>query len=470
MIRPPALSFLVGLVFIVVCPAEQSPNLIFIMADDLGYGDLGCFGQEKIKTPALDRLAAEGMKLTDFYAGSTVCAPSRAVLMTGQHTGRTWVRGNSREPGVQDLRDEDVTVAEVFKKAGYVTAMCGKWGLGDVGSAGEPSKQGFDYFYGYLNQHHAHNYYPTFLIENGQRVPLRNTPENEGEFGQGWAKGKFDYTHDLIVAKSMEWLEENHEKPFFLYLPYTIPHANNEANKALGDGQEVPNYGIYANEGWSNPDKGQAAMITRMDRDIGNLVTKLKTWGIAERTLVIFTSDNGHHKEGGNDPEFFNANGPLRGMKRDLTDGGIRVPTIAWWPGRIAAGSESDHVAYHGDLMAVACELTQQPLPEQETQSISFLPALLGEGTQKKHRYLYWEFYERGGKQAVRFDNWKAIRQPMFSGNVELYDLKNDIGEEQDLASEKPDLVRKAKVMMNEAHVPHENWKVRGAPAKKPSA
>ena len=446
------------------------PNLIFIMADDLGYGDLGCFGQKHIKTPVLDKLAAEGMKLTDFYAGSTVCAPSRSVLMTGQHTGRTWVRGNSSKPGVQDLRDKDITVAEVLKDAGYATAMAGKWGLGELGSEGVPAKQGFDYFFGYLNQHHAHNYYPTFLIENEERYPLRNEVTGGTPRGEGWATKKVDYSHDIIVEKAMTWLEKNKDKPFFLYLPFTIPHANNEGTRGTGDGQEVPEYGIYADKDWSNPDKGQAAMVTRMDRDIGVLVDKLKEWGIAENTLVIFTSDNGHHKEGNNDPEFFDANGPLKGMKRDLTEGGIRVPTIAWWPGKIKPGTSTDHIAYHGDLMALACELSGQPMPEQETQSVSFLPALTGDGEQKKHDYLYWEFYERGGKQAVRFGNWKAIRIPMHTGKTQLFNLEKDIGEENDLADQNPDIVKKAEAMMKEAHVPNANWVKRAAPPKKKPA
>ena len=365
------------------CQAAEGPNVIFIMADDLGYGDLGCFGQKKIKTPHLDKMAAEGMKLTDFYAGATVCAPSRCVLMTGKHTGRCRVRGNSSSE-IQRLHDEDFTVAEMFKKAGYATGMFGKWGLGDLlGSTGHPNKQGFDEFYGYLSQFHAHNYYPSFLIRNHEVVKLRNVPDKENEKGAGWAKEKIDYTHDLIVAEGMKWLEANRNKQFFLYLPFTIPHANNEGTGGTGDGQEVPDHGIYADKDWPNPDKGQAAMISRMDRDIGNLFAKLKEFDIDEKTLVIFTSDNGHHKEGGNNPDFFDANGPLRGMKRALYEGGIRVPTIARWPNKIKAGTESKHAGYFGDLFATACELTGQNTPDG-LQSISFLPALLGK-EQKKH-------------------------------------------------------------------------------------
>lgn len=456
--------------------AADKPNLIFILADDLGYGDLGCFGQEKIQTPQLDQMAAEGMKLTNFYAGSTVCAPSRSVLMTGQHTGRTWVRGNSREADAQTLRPEDVTVAEKFKDAGYATALIGKWGLGELGTTGHPNEQGFDYFYGYLNQRHAHNYYPTFLIRNQEKVPLKNTvatewaakqkAENLPDDGAGWAppEGRIEYSHDLIADEAINWVDQKAggEQPFFLYLALTIPHANNEGTRGTGNGQEVPNYGIYSEEDWTEPNKGQAAMITRMDRDIGRLLAKLREKGVAENTLVLFSSDNGHHKEGGNDPEFFDANGPITGMKRDLTEGGIRVPTLAWWPGKIAPGSVSDHVGYSGDLMATACALTDQDVPEN-TQSISFLPTLLGKPEeQKQHEYLYWEFYEKGSRQAVRFGDWKAIREPMFTGEVQLYNLAEDLAEETDVSGEKPDVVAKAVRFMEEAHQDNPNWVVRG--------
>ncbi|MEX2578416.1 MAG: arylsulfatase [Verrucomicrobiales bacterium] len=462
--------------------AEAKPNIVFIMADDLGYGELGSFGQEKIQTPELDRMAQEGMKLTSFYAGSTVCAPSRSVLMTGQHTGRTWVRGNAgaADRGPQTLRPEDVTVAEKLKEAGYATALTGKWGLGELDSVGHPNRQGFDYFYGYLNQRHAHNYYPTFLVRNDEVVPLKNVVSSEWEAkrvasgapddGAGWAhpEGRIEYSHDLIADEALTWLDETagEDAPFFLYLALTIPHANNEGGRGTGDGQEVPDHGIYADkdeaEGWSDPNKGQAAMITRMDRDVGRLLEKLREKGVAENTLVIFTSDNGHHKEGGNDPEFFDANGPLKGMKRDLTEGGIRVPTIAWWPGEIEPGSESDHPAYLGDFMATACDLAGIETPEN-TQSISFLPTLRGQPeSQKEHDYLYWEFYERGSKQAVRFGDWKAIRQPIFTGQTALYDLSEDLGEENDVSGDHPDIVAKAAAYMEEAHKPNPNWKPRG--------
>ena len=466
-----------ALLFSVFCGtanATEKPNLIFILADDLGYGDLGCFGQEKIQTPRLDEMAAKGMKFTQFYAGSTVCAPSRCVLMTGQDTGHCRIRGNGAAEA-QTLAPKDITVAEKLKEAGYNTALMGKWGLGELGSTGHPNRQGFDEFYGYLNQRHAHNFYPEFLIRNEEQVALRNITSPKWESmriaskkpvdGAGFAtpEGRIDYSHDLIMDETMKWVKKQAETeaPFFLYLALTIPHANNEGTRGTGDGQDVPDYGIYNSKDWTNPNKGQAAMITRMDRDIGKLVDLLAEKGIADDTLVFFTSDNGHHKEGGNDPEFFDANGPLRGMKRDLTEGGIRVPTIAYWPNTTPAGVEEDHIASFADWMATACDLAGVETPA-DTQSLSFAPTLLGSPEeQKQPEYLYWEFYEKGSKQAVRFGDWKAIRKPMFDGKIELYNLADDIGEENDLGGAEPELVKKAESLMEKAHVPNPMWKIR---------
>lgn len=454
--------------------ASDRPNLVFILADDLGYGDLGCYGQERIKTPRLDQMAAEGMKFTQFYAGSTVCAPSRCVLMTGMDTGHCRVRGNGVAEA-QTLRPEDVTVAELLKAQGYATALTGKWGLGELGTTGHPNKKGFDFFYGYLNQRHAHNYFPPFLIENSTIVPLPNKPDPRWEsmrVERGWEEngagfaapdGRIAYSHKLIMERADRWIREQakSDDPFFLYLPLTIPHANNEGTRGTGNGQEVPDYGIYAAENWPDPNKGQAAMITLMDRDIGRLVDLLASLGLTENTLVFFTSDNGHHKEGGNDPEFFDANGPLRGMKRDLTEGGIRVPAIAYWPGKIEAGAVTDHISGFTDWMATACDLSGADLPKG-TQSISFLPTLFGKPEdQKEHEFLYWEFYEKGSKQAVRFGDWKAIRKPMLDGKLELYNLTNDLGEENDLAAAHPDKAAKAAKYMEEGHVPNPLWKIR---------
>lgn len=468
----------------VQCSAQTraQPNLIFILTDDLGYGDLGCYGQKRIQTPRLDQMAAEGMRFTDFYAGNTVCAPSRSVLMTGLHMGHTHVRGNASGPDMskQSLRDKDVTVAEVLKSAGYTTGLCGKWGLGDDalgGRAGLPRKQGFDFFYGYLNQVHAHNYYPEFLWRNESKEKLANvvTPaaRSYGGFTGGWATVKVDYTHDLIANEAIEFIQEKgssaEKKPFFLYLALTIPHANNEATRGVGDGQEVPDHGIYADKEWSNPDKGQAAMITRMDSDVGRILDLLDELNISENTVVMFSSDNGPHNEGGHHPELFDPAGPLRGMKRALYEGGIRVPMIVRWPGTTPPGTTSDHVGYFGDLMATAAELAGVDGPAG-TDSVSFVPTITGNSdSQRPHDYLYWEFYEQGGRQAVRSGKWKAIRQPWQTAqsNTELYDLSRDIGETKDLAKDNPDVVKRLEAMMDKAHTPHPNWQPRGRAPRK---
>ena len=455
--------------------AEQ-PNVIFILADDLGYGDLGCYGQKLIKTPRLDRMAKEGMLFTNFYAGNTVCAPSRSVLMTGQHMGHTFVRGNAGGPDMskQSLRDQDVTVAEVLKSSGYRTGLCGKWGLGDEitgGQSGLPRRQGFDFFYGQLNQVHAHNYYPEFLWRNEQKEKLKNVVQlndkSYGGFTGGWATKRVDYTHDLVANEALSFIKRNAGgnetgKPFFLFLSLTIPHANNEGTRGTGNGQEVPDYGQYADKDWTDPNKGQAAMISRMDSDVGKILDLLEELNISEQTLVMFSSDNGPHNEGGHNPKLFDPAGPLRGMKRDLYEGGIRVPMVARWPGTTPPGSTSDHIGYFGDLMATVAELSETECPKN-IDSISFAPTLKAKpDQQKKHKYLYWEFYEQGGKQAVRAGDWKALRMPWRTGKTQLFDLSKDIGEELDLADQNPEVVKRLETMMDEAHTPHPNWQARG--------
>ena len=453
------------LFLVMLCVEAQSKtNLIFIMADDLGYGDLGCFGQKLIKTPRLDQMAKEGMKFKRFYSGSTVCAPSRSVLMTGQHMGHTHVRGNAGgDMARQSLRDIDLTVAEKMKEAGYATALIGKWGLGEVGQEGHPLKQGFDYFYGYLNQVHAHNFYPEYLWRNHKKHRLSNvvkpiSDQARAGFIGGAATERNEYSHDLFTREAIGWIKKNKQKPFFLYLPLTIPHANNEGTRMFGDGAEVPEYGIYEKEDWSNQDKGQAAMITRMDRDVGKILDLLRELEIEENTLVIFTSDNGPHNEAGHNPELFNPAGPLRGMKRTLTEGGIRVPTLAWWPKTIKRGSITEEPFYFGDLMATACEISGVAIPKQN-DSISFLPTLRNQGKQQEsHKYLYWEFYERTFRQAVIMNEWKLIRSAMDNQRIDLYDLDTDIHEDKNLASAKPAIVQKMIHYMEEAHKPHPNW------------
>lgn len=450
----------------------KPPNIIFILADDLGYGDLGCYGQKKIATPNLDQLAAEGMRFTQFYAGATVCAPSRCVLMSGKHTGHCAVRGNGK-PKAQMIPPTETTVAEALKQAGYETALIGKWGLGEPVNAEEglPTRNGFDYSFGYLNQHHAHNYYPEILWSNETPLKLNNVVYKtlEGAWGAaGWATERVDYSHDLFMHQAYAYVDQRNpqSKPFFLYLSLTIPHANNEGTRGTGNGQDVPDLGAYADKDWTEPNKGQAAMISRMDADIGKLREHLRQNRLDDNTILIFSSDNGHHKEGGNDPEFFDANGPLRGMKRDLYEGGIRVPTIACWPGKIKAGTTSDHIGYFGDFFATFCDLANTETPSG-LDSISIAPTLFGDGTQQKHKALYWEFYEQGSKQAVRMGDWKAIRMPMFTGEVELYNLSNDLGETTNLAQQHPEVVEQAIELMEQEHVDNPLWQIRGKKKKK---
>src|SRR6516162_1054573 len=328
------------------------PNIILILADDLGYGDVGCYGQKRIQTPQIDRLAAEGMRFTQCYAGSTVCAPSRCALMTGLHSGHGTVRGNALVP----LAPEDVTVAEVLKEANYATALIGKWGLGEPGSTGIPNRKGFDYFFGYLNQQHAHNYYPDYLWKNQEKVNLAgNVVKNNV------ATERAQYSHDLFTNQALGFLDSRKrltpDKPFFLYLAYTIPHANNERGRAEGNGMEVPSDAPYSGRPWPQAQKNHAAMITRLDADVGKLLERLKVLGLDEQTIIFFSSDNGPHKEGGADPKFFQSAGALRGHKRDLTEGGIRVPMIVRWPGKIKAGTVSDQVWAFWDFLPTAAEL-----------------------------------------------------------------------------------------------------------------
>jgi arylsulfatase A-like enzyme len=373
--------------------------------------------------------------------------------MTGQHTGHAQVRGNAKV----NLRPEDVTVAQVLKQAGYATGLIGKWGLGSEGSEGVPNKKGFDYFFGYVDQTQAHNYYPTFLVSNETRVPLRNVVPNPGEYGQGVATVKLDYSADLFAAQTLTFIEQHTNRPFFLYFATTLPHANDELKP---NGMEVPDLGPYANKNWPDPEKGYAAMVTRLDKQVGGLLAELKRLGLEQNTIVMFSGDNGPHREGGSDPAFFNSSGPFRGIKRDLYEGGIREPMIVRWPGHVPAGAVSDHVAYLGDFMATAAEITGVRPPDK-LDSISFLPAMLGEPKeQKEHEYLYWEFYEGTTSQAVRLGNWKGVRIPMLTGPIQLFDLGNDAGEKHDVAATHPDVVERIRGIMEQAHVPSPIWQV----------
>lgn len=421
----------------------RSPNVVFILADDLGYGDLGCYGQKQIQTPNIDQLAREGMRFTQCYAGSTVCAPSRCCLMTGMHTGHARIRGNANVP----LRPGDVTVAEILKKAGYATGLSGKWGLGEDGSTGVPNKKGFDSFFGYLNQHHAHNYWPDFLWRNEKKIEIAgNVVKNNV------ASTKAVYSPDLISKDALDFIERNKSKPFFLYYTPTLPHANNEAKQL---GMEIPSDKPYTDKPWPQQQKNHAAMITRLDADVGRLMQKLKDLKLDDNTIVFFSSDNGPHKEGGADPKFFNSAGPLRGFKRSMTDGGIRVPMIVRWPGKIKAGV-SDQVWAFWDLLPTAADLLGHKPPEG-IDGISVLPTLVGKGEQKQRDFLYWEFHEGGSKQAVRYGNWKAMRLK-FGGPLELYDVSKDIGEEKNVADQHPEIVKKIEDYLKTARTESETW------------
>jgi arylsulfatase A-like enzyme len=428
------------------------PNIVFILAD---YGELGCYGQKLIRTPEIDRMAKESLRFTQCYAGSTVCAPSRCCLMTGKHTGHALVRGNALVP----LRPEDVTVAEVLKSAGYTTGLVGKWGLGEAGSTGIPTKQGFDSFFGYLNQVHAHAYYPTFLWHNETKVPLPNTESKANVLVK-----KEVWSPDRMIEEGEKFIRENKSKPFFLYFAMTLPHVNNELARESGHGLEIPDDAPYSAMKWTEPQRKQAAMITRMDRDVGRLLAALRQHGIDDNTLVFFSSDNGASQEGGSDPKFFNSSGPVTGAKRSLTDGGIRTPMIVRWPGKIQPGV-SDHVWAFWDLLPTVAELTGQKAPA-DTDGLSVLPTLLGKPGQKKHEFLYWEFHEGGSKQAVRMGDWKAIRQRP-GAPLALYDLSKDIAEKTDVAAQNPDVVAKIENYLKSARSESETWPLRAAAPKK---
>jgi len=446
--------------------AGPRPNLIWIMADDLGYGDLGCYGQKVIATPHLDRMAREGMRFTHFYAGATVCAPSRSVLMTGLHHGHTRVRGNAgtNNPAAQALRPGDVTVAAILQKAGYKTALIGKWGLGDVGAAesGLPRKHGFDDFSGYLNQRHAHNHFPDFLWRNEERVTLPNVVTRVGDDGAGFATEAKVFADDLFAEEALTFVTRHKDTPFFLYWSMVVPHANNERSRDLGNGAHVPDYGPYVDKDWPPQDKGQAAMITRLDGYVGRMLEHLTKLGLAQNTLVIFTSDNGPHNESKHNLDRFKPSGPFTGIKRSLTDGGIRVPFIAWWPGHVKAGSESAHVGYFPDWLPTATELAGAPAPSP-TDGLSLVPTLLGKPeAQKQHTFLYWEFHEGGFKQAALYQGrWKGIRTGGPDTTVQLFDQQSDIAETHNVAGQHAEIAARIGDYLKTARTPLPEWEPR---------
>ncbi len=431
---------------------QLRPNIILILSDDLGYGELGCYGQKLIQTPRIDQMAAEGIRFTSCYAGSTVCAPSRCTLMTGLHTGHCRIRGNANVP----LESNDITVAKLLTSAGYATGLIGKWGLGEAGSTGVPNRQGFDYFFGYLNQVHAHNYYPDYLWRNEQKVPLPNVVEKRV------ATKRVAYAPDLFADEALKFVEQHKGEPFFLYLATTVPHANNEAKAAGKLGMEVPDDKPYSHRDWPQVEKNKAAMITRMDADVGRLLDKLKALSLDDRTIVFFSSDNGPHHEGGVDPKFFHAAGPLRGTKRDLYEGGIRIPMIARWPGHIAAGQTSDFAWAFWDFLPTAAELVGAKVPGG-LDGISVAPLLSASSAKpaniRPHELLYWEFHEGGFSQAVRTGRWKGVR-PKQGQPLELYDLQTDLGEAMNVATAYPDIVAQIERFFTTARTDSPHWPV----------
>ena len=428
----------------------KRPNFVFILADDLGYGDLGCYGQTRIKTPNIDRLAREGRRFTDFYAGSTVCAPSRCALMTGFHTGHARVRGNANVP----LRPEDVTLGEVLQGAGYATGMVGKWGLGEAGSTGTPNKQGFAEWFGYLNQTHAHNYYPDFLFCNETREPITGNVVSKGV-----ASRRETYAPDLFLRSSLDFLDKHQRDPFLLMVTSILPHANNERGRQEGNGMEIPNDAPYSSEAWPPAQRNHAAMITRLDGDVGQILGKLTDLGIVDNTVVLFTSDNGPHKEGGADPAYFTSSGPLRGYKRALYEGGIRVPLIVRWPGQIPAGSTNDAPWAFWDILPTLAELAGAAAPSG-IDGRSEVALLRTDAPPPPHAPLYWEFHEGGFRQAIRDGDWKAVR--LAPGKpVELYNLKTDLGEAHNIAANHPAEVNRLAKLLDSSRTDSEAFPIR---------
>ena len=422
---------------------KSRPNIIFIMADDMGYGDAGCYGQQQIQTPNIDRLAAEGMRFRECYAGSAVCAPSRSVLMTGLHSGHTRVRGNfgktgvvglGGRPGRVPLRAEDITIAEVLQTANYTTGMVGKWGLGEPETTGTPNRQGFDFFFGHLNQRRAHTYYPTFLWLNEDKFDLPGNANNQRQ----------QYSHDLFSAYALNTIRRFHSKPFFLYLPFTIPHSD----------FDVPDISRYADRDWTTEEKAYAAMISRLDDHIGQIMALLKELQIDDQTVVFFCSDNGaaNRYEG-----VFDSSGPLRGRKRDLYEGGLRTPMLVRWPGQIPAGTVSDTAWSFTDFFPTAADLAGAKVAH-DLDGTSIVPTLLGQAQDLSDRKLYWEFHSNNSlQQAARWKNWKAVRQRQQAA-IELYDLETDLAEAVDVSAEHPQIVQDFAAFFRSARTESEDW------------
>jgi arylsulfatase len=435
------------------------PNIIFIMADDLGYGELGSYGQKKIRTPRLDRMAKEGMRFTQMYSGSPVCAPSRCCLMTGKHGGHAAVRDNKavKPEGQHPLPRAETTLAEMLKLLGYVTAAIGKWGLGPPGSTGDPLDRGFDSFFGYNCQAHAHNHYPKFLYRNRERLELEGNP--------GGPTGKH-YSHDYFEVEALKFIKSNRDRPFFLYLPVTIPHLalqvpEDSLKEYQGQWEDPPYKGGKGYQPHPTPRAAYAAMVTRLDRTVGKILDLLEELKIDDNTLVVFTSDNGptHDGAGGSDSIFFVSAGRLRGLKGSVYEGGLRVPFIARWPGRIRGGSTSDLPCYFPDIMPTLLDVAgAKDKTPRGLDGLSMAPTLFGQGEkQPKHDFLYWEFAGYGGQQAVRQGDWKAVRRNLHKGKIdtELYNLREDEGEQTNVAARHPEVVRRLEEILRREHTPN---------------
>lgn len=432
------------------------PNIIFILADDLGYNELGCYGQQIIRTPHIDKLAAEGMRFTQHYSGSPVCAPSRSVLMTGLHTGHTFTRDNReiKPEGQLAIPDSVVTIAEVLKDQGYATAAIGKWGLGFPGSEGDPNNQGFDLFFGYNCQRHAHNHYPRYLWKNDEQIILAGNDRTL--YGE-------QHSQDLFTEEAISFIEKKMDTSFFLFLPFIIPHVSIQVpEESLLEYKDSIDETPYDHNQYylehPYPHAGYAAMVTHMDKAVGTIMDKVHELGLDENTLVIFASDNGptYGRVGGADSEFFNSAGPFRGLKGSVYEGGIRVPLIIRWPGKVAANTISDHQSYFPDFFATLAELSGSQ-DQHKTDGISIVPVILGQENQQEHDYLYWEFPAYGGQQAIRYGNWKGVRQGLFkdsSAPLELYNLTDDIGETTDVADEYPEMVNIMDSLMSASRFP----------------
>jgi len=450
-------------------PAPRRPSIVMILADGLGYGDLGCYGQTQVKTPNLDQLASEGLRFTSFYAGSSSSAPSFGSLMTGWHTGHAWVRGGSDLP----LPPDGQTIAQILKQAGYYTGLVGQWGLGDQNSTGVPHKQGFDDFVGFLTRAHAEDYYTDHLWRYDPRTTTNGEVEIDFPENQGGKKGLYMQNMFTAAAGNFVRIHQpsrfNHYRPCFLCLSYTIPRANNEEARRTGNGMQVPNDGSFSDQPWRQPEKNRAAMITRLDLDIGTLMDKLKALKMDTNTVVIFTSLNGPSKEGGVDPKFFQSSGPFRGVKGDLYEGGIRVPLIVRWPAEVKPGQVSEPWAFW-DLLPTAAEIARAEAPKA-IDGISMLPTLLGKTQTNQHEFFYWETHEKGFQQAARMGEWKAVRR-QAGAPLELYNLKTDPGEKENVAAANPKVVARLEEVLKTARTNSPLWPIEPAkaPSEKPEA